>query len=198
MEIRMSRFSREKREKIDALLRSEAEALFLASGLRDVTVDEIAHRVGIGKGTFYHFYENKEHLYLELFVRAQEEVFRDADICIRETGECGSRELCFRVMMQILRGFAQHPILIRTDMSTWLQATQKVGKDYQGLHVEQDLAVFEKVKATGARFAYSDETVIRLMQTGCRMAMMLLASDREMTVGGIMMRALLDHIVVED
>ncbi|MFV0352035.1 MAG: TetR/AcrR family transcriptional regulator [Oscillospiraceae bacterium] len=53
-------FKIEEREEIHTHLLQTGIALIKQKGIRRMTVDEITARVGIGKGTFYHFYPSKE------------------------------------------------------------------------------------------------------------------------------------------
>ena len=45
---------------------AEAEALFLRLGIRSVTMDDVARELSMSKKTLYQFFENKEHLVLEV------------------------------------------------------------------------------------------------------------------------------------
>lgn len=45
------------------LILNEARKLFRKFGLHKTTVDEIAEKAGVGKGTIYHYYESKEQIF---------------------------------------------------------------------------------------------------------------------------------------
>ena len=78
---RAQEFRQREREILDAAL-----ALFLEQGEDKVTVEMIADKVGIGKGTIYKHFETKNEIYLLLMIRYEEElaeIFRE----IRETDE---------------------------------------------------------------------------------------------------------------
>lgn len=66
----MPKFSDREKERIYDKLREEGEQLFVQHGLRKVTVDELSRATGIAKGTFYHFYESKEHLFMDISVQS--------------------------------------------------------------------------------------------------------------------------------
>ncbi len=57
----------------DRLIR-EAEACLAMYGVRKTTVDELVHRAGIPKGTFYLFYESKEALIFDVILKLNTEV----------------------------------------------------------------------------------------------------------------------------
>ena len=78
---RAQEFRQREREILDAALE-----LFLEQGEDKVTVEMIADKVGIGKGTIYKHFETKNEIYLLLMIRYEEELaetFRE----IRETDE---------------------------------------------------------------------------------------------------------------
>ncbi|MFN2427790.1 MAG: TetR/AcrR family transcriptional regulator [Candidatus Binatia bacterium] len=52
-------------ERTRAAIREAANALFLAKGVDETTVDEICENAGISKGTFYLYFHRKEDLLLE-------------------------------------------------------------------------------------------------------------------------------------
>ena len=62
-------FRQREREILDAAL-----ALFLEQGEDRVTVEMIADRVGIGKGTIYKHFETKNEIYLLLMIRYEEDL----------------------------------------------------------------------------------------------------------------------------
>ncbi|MDF1821779.1 MAG: TetR/AcrR family transcriptional regulator [Alcanivoracaceae bacterium] len=66
---RAQEFRQREREILDAAL-----ALFLEEGEDRVTVEMIADRVGIGKGTIYKHFETKNEIYLLLMIRYEEEL----------------------------------------------------------------------------------------------------------------------------
>jgi len=79
---RATQKAREFRQREQAILDS-AQALFMEQGEDKVTVEMIADKVGIGKGTIYKHFETKNEIYLLLMIRYEEELadlFRRIDI----------------------------------------------------------------------------------------------------------------------
>ncbi len=68
---RAREFHQREREIVDAAL-----ALFLEYGEDRVTVEMIADRVGIGKGTIYKHFQTKNEIYLLLMIQYEEELAR--------------------------------------------------------------------------------------------------------------------------
>ena len=63
----MPKFTESEKQAIQETLLREGEKLFVEYGLKKVTVDELVKAAGIAKGSFYSFYSNKEHLYMDIF-----------------------------------------------------------------------------------------------------------------------------------
>ncbi|MDD6744125.1 MAG: TetR/AcrR family transcriptional regulator, partial [Roseburia porci] len=57
----MGKAEENKQKKRRALL-SHAFSLFLNKGISDTTISEIAEHAGVGKGTFYFYFKDKEDL----------------------------------------------------------------------------------------------------------------------------------------
>lgn len=76
-------FRQREREILDAAL-----TLFLEQGEDRVTVEMIADRVGIGKGTIYKHFETKNEIYLLLMIRYEEDL---AEL-FREIGQSQDKE----------------------------------------------------------------------------------------------------------
>ena len=62
--------------RIDELMNA-AQTLFLAKGVEATTISEIIASVGVAKGTFYHYFESKQHIvealkkrYIDFFIAA--------------------------------------------------------------------------------------------------------------------------------
>ncbi len=64
-------FTEPEKSRIREALITEGERLFGSHGLRRVTVEEIAAAADIAKGSFYSFFESKEVLYYEIFLRQE-------------------------------------------------------------------------------------------------------------------------------
>ena len=48
--------------------------LFYAKGFKDTNVSDIAKMAGVGVGTFYNYYSSKEKLFLEIYIKENEEL----------------------------------------------------------------------------------------------------------------------------
>jgi AcrR family transcriptional regulator len=67
-----------------------AEQVFLERGLGSATMEQIARAAGISKGGLYRFYETKDELFLDIAIRALDElVLRLEGVEAREAGSSG-------------------------------------------------------------------------------------------------------------
>lgn len=81
---RATQKAREFRQREQAILDC-AQTLFIEHGEDKVTVEMIADKVGIGKGTIYKHFETKNEIYLLLMIRYEEvlaDLFRRIDISV--------------------------------------------------------------------------------------------------------------------
>ena len=62
----MPTFTDAKRERVRESLRETGRELFARYGLHKTAISELTEAAGIGKGTFYQFYDSKDELYLEI------------------------------------------------------------------------------------------------------------------------------------
>lgn len=73
--------SEEEREQVREAIYQKTIILIRQNGIRGITVDDIAHAVGISKGAFYQYYPSKEAGIYEVIKRSESELFG----CMEET-----------------------------------------------------------------------------------------------------------------
>lgn len=66
-------FSEEEREKIFKDLYEKGYLLLEERGMKQLTIKDLAESVGIGTGTFYNFFQNKEDFIIQLIRKRKEE-----------------------------------------------------------------------------------------------------------------------------
>ncbi|GCE25214.1 hypothetical protein KDA_06980 [Dictyobacter alpinus] len=67
------------RQEREALILQVAEEVFLERGYHETSMDEIASRVGIAKGTVYLHFPGKDDLIVAIFARDMQEILRHLD-----------------------------------------------------------------------------------------------------------------------
>lgn len=82
----MSIFPLEKREAIRAKMLDIGIQLIQQKGLQNISVSEVTRLTGIGKGTFYHFYDSKELYLYEVIKYSKETIFDDFNKLVDDSG----------------------------------------------------------------------------------------------------------------
>lgn len=82
----MSIFPLEKRESIKTTMLEVGIKLIRQKGMQHITVSEITKLTGIGKGTFYHFYESKEKFLYEVILFSKDKIYREINRVVEENG----------------------------------------------------------------------------------------------------------------
>lgn len=79
-------FPLEQREEIKTKLLETGVSLIKEKGIRRMTIDQVTNRVGIGKGTFYHFYQSKEEYVYDVINFSKENMLTAINNLIIEKG----------------------------------------------------------------------------------------------------------------
>lgn len=82
-------FSNQERELIKAALNEAAKDCLRQYGVRKTTVDELIHRTGISKGSFYNFYDSKEALIFHVLEEYQMSLINELLVELEESEQLG-------------------------------------------------------------------------------------------------------------
>jgi AcrR family transcriptional regulator len=83
---------------------SAARALFIAKGLRNTTLDEIAESSAFGKGTIYNYFTNKDDLFHAIIHQLIEETSAEIRAAMNEAAE-GARAKLFAYTLAMVSHF---------------------------------------------------------------------------------------------
>lgn len=83
----MSIFAIEKRNEIQQNMLSIGIDLIKEKGLRKLTVSDVTNRTGIGKGTFYHFYDSKELYIYDVIIFSKNRIKDTFDSIVEKNGK---------------------------------------------------------------------------------------------------------------
>ncbi len=72
-----------------------AQSIFSYFGLKKTTIDEIAQKAGIGKGTIYNYFKSKEELFTKVVKREEEELKENILETIRDIKEPEKQLIAF-------------------------------------------------------------------------------------------------------
>lgn len=190
----MSRFSEKDRENYGKMLLEVGEEMFNKQGLLNVTVDDIAKRVGIGKGTFYHYFKNKEHLFMEIANHRQDEIFANMRVYLTE--ENSSKGKFYKAMHYLLEEAMRYPMLAELDETTYVQLEKKVPEESQRRNEDRDKEFIQELDRYGIKFKISLDQTRKLLQL-LFMDVTILRKRKEFETIDILLRSIGEFIVCE-
>lgn len=160
----MPRFNEQERETITHTLMSEGEKLFSNYGLRKVTVDDLAEVANISKGSFYAFFQSKEHLFIEINFKLQSKLFDEVENELRKKENLPKDELLVLGIKLLLQGFLHHPILTNLESNTWEYLRRKLPTEVFEKHTLDDSKIIDKFIELGIEFKEPYNVLIRLLR----------------------------------
>ena len=118
----MGRRQRRAAETRVRLFRSALQ-LFAERGFANVTVEDITEAADVGKGTFFNYFESKDHV-LGVMAEIQLGKVREA-LTLAESGKETIRSVCRRLLIRVAEEPGRSPDLARTLISSFL-ASERV------------------------------------------------------------------------
>jgi len=160
----MPKFSESERVFIKKRLFSEGERLFIKHGIKKVTVDDLTKASGIAKGSFYAFYANKEHLYLDILESLQEKILASADAFLQENSSLPPKELVEKLILRSYDEVQKYPFIMQLDSETTDYLFRKLPPEVLEAHFQHDTKTIEKLVEHGIRFNCDISLVQRSIQ----------------------------------
>lgn len=161
----MPRFSDKEKEMIRQKLMQEGERLFTSFGLKKVTIDEIVRAAGIAKGSFYSFYTNKEHLYMDIAANLQVKMWRDMDEFLDKNRSLPPRELCRQCFLWMFGELERYPMLKQVNSETAEYLYRKLPLEVIQAHTRDDGYELKKLEEYGVHFTCGIEIAAKTLQT---------------------------------
>lgn len=161
----MPRFSDNERKRIQQKLMQEGERLFTAFGLKKVSIDEIVQAVGIAKGSFYSFYTNKEHLYMDIAAHLQLKMWSDMDTFLNENRDLPPRELCKQCFLWMFSELERYPLLKQVNNETAEYLYRKLPPEVIEAHTQEDSHELIKLQEYGVHFTCGINVAAKTLQT---------------------------------
>lgn len=161
----MPKFSQKEKEIIQNKLSSEGERLFTLYGLKKVTVDELVRAAGISKGSFYAFYTNKEHLYMDIAGRLQAEMWKEMDAFLVAHRSLDPLSLVKQCFLWIFQQIQHYPMLKQADGEVAEYLYRKLPPEVIAAHTREDSQELMKLKEYGITFTCDLELATKVLQT---------------------------------
>lgn len=108
-----------RKKKINETITQVAIELFKQKGYENVTVEEIALKSGIAKGTFFNYFQKKEHLLLHI-VNSYMQLM---DQIVHRHQEGTVKERLLHILRDILSIYFRHPNLLRLTLVETIKST---------------------------------------------------------------------------
>ena len=191
----MSKFSATEREKIYSLLLEKGEKLFNEKGFYAVTAEQVAILAGIAKGTFYHFFKNKEHLYIEINNRLQARIFKHLKERLENPISMPQTEYFFELLCYLMDEFIKNPLIINIDAHVWERIVAKAPKACIEENDARDLELVAMMAHSGFLFRYDLECTMKLLQMEFIQLANLKKETHSMELKIIVLKALSEHLI---
>lgn len=153
----MPKFGERETDRIRKCLIERGEQLFLAHGLKKVTVDELAREAGIAKATFYRFFPGKEDLFLEIAMIRRKEIFCALETVLKRPGS--DREKVYSVFYVMSELMSRYPILSTIDSEIEEAVRRRASQERLESFQKQGLDAVGAMIENGIRFRYPQSVV---------------------------------------
>jgi len=139
-------FSEYEKELIGKRLLEQGYRLFSTYGLKKTNVEEIAQAAGISKGAFYHFYESKETLLMDVIEQAETHVRQELLALIDLPGP-SPRARLFVILKTAFSLFEAIPVLRFFTGSDYDMLFRRLPAGKLQEHIDSDRMFFEELIA---------------------------------------------------
>lgn len=193
----MPRFSEGEKEILKQKLHAEGERLFTAYGIKKVTVDELVQATGIAKGSFYAFYQNKEHLYMDIVGRMQRDMWVEIAAFLQANHSLPPRDLTKQLFLWMFAQMEQYPLLRQADGETADYLFRKLPKEVLEAHTRDDKSELLMLQQYGIRFTCDLDLATKVLQTLALTFLSLKEENKAVRDGvmNIMLDGILNEIV---
>lgn len=107
----MGKIDKNKQIKRESLLET-AFRLFTSKGIQKTSISDIVEDAGVAKGTFYLYFKDKYDIRNKLIAHKSSEVFRKAELALRETGITGIEDQVVFLVDNIISQLVENQILL--------------------------------------------------------------------------------------
>lgn len=194
----MPKFTATEREKIFSLLLKKGKTLFNEKGFYAVTAEDISLAAGIAKGTFYHFFDNKEHLYMVINNRLQANIFEFLLSMLEEHKSCHNAETFYRMLCYVMEKFIENPLIMNIDAQLWERIVAKAPKSCIDENNDRDLELISMLENSGFMYRYSLEITTKILQMQFIQLSYLKHETQDIELMKIVLKALSEHLIQEE
>lgn len=179
----MPKISDAEKQIIQEKLYTEGERLFTAYGIKKVTVDDLVQAAGIAKGSFYSYYINKEHLYMEIVGALQTKMWGEMIDFLQAHRSLPPKELTKKVFLWMFGQLDKYPMLRLADGEISNYLFRKLPKEVIEAHTRDDKNELLKLQKYGIHFTCDADLASRVLQTLALTFLDLKEDDKTMREG---------------
>lgn len=196
----MPKISETEKQMIQQKLYAEGERLFTAYGIKKVTVDDLVQAAGIAKGSFYSYYTNKEHLYMDIVGVLQEKMWGEMTDFLQANRSLPSKELAKQVFLWMFSQLDKYPMLRLADGETTNYLFRKLPKEVMEAHTRNDKNELFRLQEYGIHFTCDADLASRVLQTLALTFLDLKEDDKAMREGiiNVILGGVINEIVGEE
>jgi len=189
----MPKFTDKEREEIQRLLLSEGEKLFSTYGLKKLVVDDIAEAAKISKGSFYNFYQNKEHLFIVINFMLQNKMFSEIDKMLQQE-KSTPKQTAKKAILLLLEKIDLHPMLKNLDINTYTYLRRKLPDNIFDSHALNDEKFFNSLSKYGITFKKPIGIITKTLQALYGVSREYLEDDDYKEIVSIMIDGIIEQV----
>lgn len=193
----MPKFNDQEKESIKKTLLIEGEKLFIAHGLKKVTVNDLVKSAGISHGAFYSFYKSKEHLFMEININHQTKLFQYIDKLLQDNSLINPRERAGLVLKKMLDYFLENPIISQVNLETWKCLERKMPDKLVEQNNLQDTLAVERLVAYGIKLNCPLSIAVKTLQAIFLSASHLTDDEDREEITNIIIDSIVNKIIEE-
>ncbi|GCF92125.1 TetR family transcriptional regulator [Enterococcus florum] len=160
----MPRFTETERKAIEETLLEQGEILFSSLGLKKVTVDDLARSANISKGSFYAFYQSKEHLFMIINFSIQERIFAAMKHELDQHTHLETKELAMYIFKWLFEKIKEYPLLYNIDSETIQHVQRRLPKELFDAHTLDDVKMLKTLEDYGISFKQDAVVMAKVFQ----------------------------------
>lgn len=154
-----SQLKERQRQERAALILETAASVFAEKGYHETSMDDIAVRVGVAKGTLYQHFASKEELVFALFARQIEATQQMVDQVASST--LSAREKLEAILLQMYQGFIRQNMQLMWSLYDSIDIRKGVLEERLHVreHIDRLIPSIERIFAEGKRAGEFDSTL---------------------------------------
>lgn len=185
------------RERIIASLREEGQKLFVARGIKKVTIDDLANAAHIAKGSFYTFYKTKEELFLDISSFYQQKLFNDLEPILANS-EYSNKKKVFLFLKSALDKLNEYPLLSMINSEVIELLYRRLPQEKVDMELRDDILRLEVFGKHGISLNYPHPIIAKVLQKTLLACVQNQTDSDNDVIAEIMLESVVEKVVKEN